>query len=213
DLHAGVVEPANAVGNPVDLAGDLLGRIAHLARREIASVARDLRDELCLANLCSGERASVRDHALGERAQLDECLVRLVRREETHGTYDRAAVSVGQRLREDRAARRELRIERAPGPALGIFLWSRAAIWVAAVFSFLWFEPNRHPAAARWDSPLLHELGYATDVWARWDSVFFLRIAEHGYDTSSAAFGPLYPALIWLVGHVFFGQYVVAGIV
>src|SRR5439155_12451469 len=82
DLHAGVVEPANAVGNPVDLAGDLLGRIAHLARREIASVARDLRDELCLANLCSGERASVRDHALGERAQLDECLVRLVRREE-----------------------------------------------------------------------------------------------------------------------------------
>src|SRR5438876_8065853 len=124
-----------------------------------------------------------------------------------------AAVGVGQRLREDRAARRDLRVERARGPAVGIFLWSRAAIWLAAVFSFLWFEPNRHPAAARWDSPLLHELGYGADVWARWDSAFFLRIAEHGYDKASAAFGPLYPALVWLVGHVFFGHYVLAGIV
>src|SRR5439155_5648667 len=63
------------------------------------------------------------------------------------------------------------------------------------------------------DSPLLHELGYATDVWARWDSVFFLRIAEHGYDKAAAAFGPLYPGLVWLVGHILFGQYVLAGIV
>jgi hypothetical protein len=126
--------------------------------------------------------------------------------------YDHGAVGVGQRLREDRAARRDLRVERASSPALGIFLWSRAAIWLAAIFSFLWFEPNRHPNAARWDSPLLHELGFGTDVWARWDSVFFLRIAEHGYDKTSAAFGPLYPGLVWLVGHAFFGQYVIAGI-
>ncbi|TMK34225.1 MAG: hypothetical protein E6G64_02300 [Actinobacteria bacterium] len=126
--------------------------------------------------------------------------------------YDHGAVGVGQRLREDRAARRDLRIERVSSPALGIFLWSRAAIWLAAIFSFLWFEPNRHPNAARWDSPLLHELGFGTDVWARWDSVFFLRIAEHGYDRTSAAFGPLYPGLVWLVGHAFFGQYVIAGI-
>ena len=121
-------------------------------------------------------------------------------------------MGVGQRLREDRAARRDLRIERVSSPALGIFLWSRAAIWLAAIFSFLWFEPNRHPNAARWDSPLLHELGFGTDVWARWDSVFFLRIAEHGYDRTSAAFAPLYPGLVWLVGHAFFGQYVIAGI-
>ncbi|TML20060.1 MAG: hypothetical protein E6G32_11080 [Actinobacteria bacterium] len=126
--------------------------------------------------------------------------------------YDHGAVGVGQRLREDRAARRDLRVERVSSPALGIFLWSRAAIWLAAIFSFLWFEPNRHPNAARWDSPLLHELGFGTDVWARWDSVFFLRIAEHGYDRTSAAFAPLYPGLVWLVGHAFFGQYVIAGI-
>jgi Mannosyltransferase (PIG-V) len=122
-------------------------------------------------------------------------------------------VGVGQRLREDRATRREVVVRQTRNPALGIFVWSRAAIWLAAVFAFLWFEPNRHPNAARWDSPLLHELGYATDVWARWDSVFFLRIAEHGYDHASAAFGPLYPALVWLVGHMFFGHYVLAGIV
>lgn len=122
-------------------------------------------------------------------------------------------MGVGQRLREDRAARRELLVGQTRGPALDIFLWSRAAIWLAAIFAFLWFEPNRHPNAARWDSPLLHELGYATDVWARWDSVFFLRIAEHGYDDASAAFGPLYPGLVWLFGHVLFGQYILAGIV
>jgi len=121
-------------------------------------------------------------------------------------------VGVGQRLRETRA-RRELHVADAKSPALEIFLWSRAAIWLAAVFSFLWFEPNRHPQAARWDSPLIHELGYGVDVWARWDSVFFVRIAEHGYDRTSAAFGPLYPALLWLVGHVFFGHYVLAGVV
>jgi Mannosyltransferase (PIG-V) len=126
--------------------------------------------------------------------------------------YDHGAVGVGQRLREDRAARRDLGTGHVGSPALGIFLWSRAAIWLAAIFSFLWFEPNRHPNAARWDSPLLHELGFGTDVWARWDSVFFLRIAEHGYDKTSAAFGPLYPGLVWLAGHVFLGQYVLAGI-
>ena len=122
-------------------------------------------------------------------------------------------MSVGQRLREDRAARSDLPVRRSRTEAIEIFLWSRAAIWVAAIFSFLWFEPNRQPNAGRWDSPLLHELGYGTDVWARWDSVFFLRVAEHGYDKASASFGPLYPALVWLVGHAFFGHYLLAGIV
>jgi hypothetical protein len=121
-------------------------------------------------------------------------------------------VGVGQRLRTDVAERRELRPPRTRTPALGIFVWSRAAIWIAAIFSFLWFEPNRQPDAGRWDSPLIHDLGYATDIWARWDSVFFVRIAKHGYDHASAAFAPLYPGLVSLVGHVFFGHYVLAGI-
>jgi len=85
-------------------------------------------------------------------------------------------------------------------------------IWLAAIFAFLWFEPNRHPLADRWDSPLMHQLGYGIDVWARWDSAFFLRIAEQGYDGTSAAFYPLYPAAVAAVGWVLAGQYVLAGV-
>jgi hypothetical protein len=97
--------------------------------------------------------------------------------------------------------------------ALDVYLWSRAAIWSAAIFALYWFEPNRHPQADRWDSPLIHDLGSFTDVWARWDSVFFVRIAEHGYDHASAAFYPLYPGLVAALGRVFFGHYVLAGLV
>jgi hypothetical protein len=113
------------------------------------------------------------------------------------------AVGVGQRLREEQAAT----------PALGVFLWSRAAIWIAAVFALFFFEPNRHPDADRWDTARLHDLGYLTDVWARWDSDFFLRIAEKGYDDTSAAFPPLYPGLLAALGRVFFGHYILAGVV
>jgi len=125
-------------------------------------------------------------------------------------------VSTGQRLREPRAEPRELPVEAARSPAAEIFLWSRAAIWAAAFFAFLVFEPNRHPEAARWDDPsVTHDLGSFTDVWARWDSVFFLRIAEHGYETltrSATAFFPLYPAAVGVLGRVLFGHYVLAGI-
>jgi mannosyltransferase PIG-V len=94
-----------------------------------------------------------------------------------------------------------------------VYFWSRAAIWSAAIFALYWFEPNRQPQADRWDSPLIHDLGSFTDVWARWDSVFFVRIAEHGYDHASAAFYPLYPGLVAVLGRIFFGHYVLAGIV
>lgn len=97
--------------------------------------------------------------------------------------------------------------------ALDVYLWSRAAIWIAAIFAFSWFEPNRHPRASTWDSPLIHDLGSFTDVWARWDSVFFVRIAEHGYDSTSAAFYPLYPGLVAALGRMFGGHYVLAGVV
>jgi hypothetical protein len=109
--------------------------------------------------------------------------------------YDHAAVRAGQRQ------------------ALDIYLWSRAAIWVAAIFAFFFFEPNRHPNADRWDTARLHDLGYFTDVWARWDSDFFLRIAQNGYDDASAAFHPLYPALIAALGRILFGHYILAGLV
>ena len=100
----------------------------------------------------------------------------------------------------------------ASGPALAIYAWSRAAIWLAAIFAYFFFVPNRNPNADRWDTARLHDLGYATDIWARWDSDFFLRIAEDGYDKASSAFNPLYPALVALLGRVLFGHYVLAGL-
>jgi len=82
------------------------------------------------------------------------------------------------------------------------------------MFAYLWFEPRRHPEADRWDTPLNHDLGYALDVWARWDSGWFLRIAQDGYATeSSAAFFPLYPTLAGGLGRVLLGHYVLAGVV
>jgi 4-amino-4-deoxy-L-arabinose transferase-like glycosyltransferase len=109
-----------------------------------------------------------------------------------------------------------MRLPRAGNPAPEIFVWSRLAIWFAALFSFFVFVPNRHPRAAVWDDPkLTHDLGAITDVWARWDSVWFLRIAEHGYGSAkggAAAFYPLYPAAVALLGRVLFGHYVLAGI-
>ena len=109
-----------------------------------------------------------------------------------------------------------MRLPRAGNPAPEIWLWSRLAIWAAALFSFFVFVPNRHPRAAVWDDPkLTHDLGAVTDVWARWDSVWFLRIAEHGYGSANgaaAAFYPLYPGAVALLGRVLFGHYVLAGI-
>ena len=125
-------------------------------------------------------------------------------------------MSAGQRVREPRTARRELRLPPAANPAPEIFLWSRAAIWAAALFALFVFVPNRHPRAARWDDPsLTHDLGAVTDVWARWDSVWFLRIAEHGYSAASgaaSAFYPLYPGAVAVLGRALFGHYVLAGI-
>jgi len=53
------------------------------------------------------------------------------------------------------------------------------------------------------------------DVWARWDSAWLVRIAEHGYASAAqtGAFYPLYPALVGILGRVLFGHYVVAGVV
>jgi Mannosyltransferase (PIG-V) len=125
-------------------------------------------------------------------------------------------VSAGQRLITKPAPQRDLPVHKTRNPAVEIFVWTRVAIWAAALFAFLVFEPNRHPEAARWDDPeVTRDLGYVTDIWARWDSVWFLRIAEHGYGSlegAAAAFYPLYPATVGLLGRVLLGHYVLAGI-
>jgi len=97
--------------------------------------------------------------------------------------------------------------------ALEVFLWSRAAIWLAALLALLTLEPMRNPKAFRWDDPsVTHDLGSWVDVWARWDSVHFLRIAEHGYTHAEVAFYPLYPALVAAVGRILGHHFVLAGV-
>src|SRR5204862_3604935 len=127
------------------------------------------------------------------------------------------ARSRGSARREPRTARRGVPLPRRWDPAPEIFPWTRAAIWAAALFALFVFVPNRHPRAARWDDPTLtHDLGAGTDVWARCDSVWFLRIAEHGYSAASgaaSAFYPLYAGPVALLGRAFFVHYVLAGIV
>ena len=65
--------------------------------------------------------------------------------------------------------------------ALAIFAWSRLAIWGLAAATVLLFEDHLNPSRRRWDTPRLHELGDWFDVLARWDSDWYLRIAESGY--------------------------------
>jgi hypothetical protein len=103
----------------------------------------------------------------------------------------------------------------ASWPALRLFLWSRLALWAVAATAVLAFEDELNPARGRWDTPRLHELGAAVDVWARWDSNWYLRIAESGYDwpSSTPAFFPLYPLLVAGLGRAFGGLYLLAGLV
>ena len=128
-------------------------------------------------------------------------------------------MSAGQRLRAPRAARTatppEPNLPRgARTPVLGLFTWSRAAIWLGALFALAVFQANRNPRAGIWDGPVFHDLGAVTDVWARWDSGWFLRIAEHGYHRGAeAAFYPLYPAMIAGLGRVLGSHYVFAGLI
>ena len=103
---------------------------------------------------------------------------------------------------------------RSASSALRIFLWSRAAIWVVAVITVAVFERSLDPGG-EWDSPRLHELGTVVDVWARWDSDWFLKIAEEGYSwpSSTPAFFPLYPFLVAGLGFVLLGHPLLAGVV
>ncbi len=103
---------------------------------------------------------------------------------------------------------------RGVAPAIRLFLWSRAAIWLLAIVVVVGFDGALNDRRSEWDSARLHELGAAVDVWARWDSDWFLRIAEHGYSwpSSTPAFFPLYPLLVGGLGRALGGHYVLAGV-
>ena len=104
--------------------------------------------------------------------------------------------------------------KRSVAPAIWLFLASRAVIWALAVVAVVVFDGALNARRGEWDSARLHDLGVAVDVWARWDSDWFLRIAEHGYSwpSSTPAFFPLYPLLVAAFGWVLLGHTVLAGV-
>jgi hypothetical protein len=84
-----------------------------------------------------------------------------------------------------------LRRERAARALVAI----RVGIWVVTAFTLVWA-----PLHGR-DIPPFRAYDGITDLlfgtFAQWDSVWFIHIAEHGYDSKQiAAFFPLYPLLV-----------------
>lgn len=124
-------------------------------------------------------------------------------------------MAVGQRVSAPPAARREPDAPRAVHRSVEIFLWSRLAIWAGVLFALFVLVGGNPLGASRWDRSWMHDSGTFFDVWARWDSSWFLEISRWGYDHAvhSAAFYPLYPGLVAVLGRVFLGHYVAAGVV
>ncbi len=92
------------------------------------------------------------------------------------------------------------------------FLWTRVALFGVALLALL--LPAHERLAREGASPLLHDIGRPIDVWARWDSVWYLTIAEHGYHgaAQTLAFWPLYPLLIAGLGTLLGGHDLLAGV-
>lgn len=99
--------------------------------------------------------------------------------------------------------------------ALLVFLVSRAALWLLAALTVTAFPGHLDPDRSRWDDPILHDAGDWLDVWARWDSYWFLSIARDGYHwpSSTPAFFPLTPLAIRAVSLATGGRLVVAGVI
>jgi len=73
----------------------------------------------------------------------------------------------------------------------------RAAFLVGTAATFLWAPRTSAVTAAHaWDP--LSDLVFET--FEQWDALWFLHIARDGYNATSAAFFPLYPALLALLG-------------
>jgi hypothetical protein len=108
-----------------------------------------------------------------------------------------------------------LRDSEAVRAAVRIGLSSRMAVLLVAIFAALSFGPASgglaRENAGKFDDPALTH-AIADPVLAplaRWDSVWYLTIADSGYEgsTARAAFFPLYPLLVRGVGTVFGGSH------
>jgi hypothetical protein len=84
----------------------------------------------------------------------------------------------------------------------------RVAFWVATALTLLWAPLHGVALPADRAYTGLGDLLFAT--FEHWDAQWFLHVAQDGYNPTSAAFFPLYPALLHAL-HVVFRSYLVAG--
>lgn len=82
--------------------------------------------------------------------------------------------------------------------AFWTFVWIRVAFWMAAVATLLWAPPgpSDRPADRAWGA--VSDLVFG--AFDHWDAQWYLHVARDGYNETSAAFWPLYPLLLHLLG-------------
>ena len=109
-------------------------------------------------------------------------------------------------------------LRRTPRYPLEAFFWTRALIWAGTLLAYLVFEAQYaqplHTGGGAEDV-VQHDVGWGIDVWGRWDSGWFLGIAEHGYSdpAKSTAFFPAYPLLVRGLGWFLLGHHLLAGVI
>ncbi|MFN8222742.1 MAG: mannosyltransferase family protein [Gaiellales bacterium] len=106
---------------------------------------------------------------------------------------------------------------RPPGTraAVQLFLATRVLLWTVAVIVLAGFPELLNPNRGTWDSGRMHDLGRFVDVWARWDSDWYIKIAQGWYDWPSGrpAFFPLYPSVIAALAKALGSHAVLSGVV
>lgn len=90
-----------------------------------------------------------------------------------------------------------------------VWLGLRVGLSVLVLGAISVIPVNQQPTVPGWPNPVTKP-GWSNVVtaWERWDALWFLRIADQGYEIGdgSAAFFPLYPAVVRLVSTVIGGH-------
>lgn len=101
-----------------------------------------------------------------------------------------------------------------------VFLLVRAGLFVLGTVAVAVLPANTPATVPGWAAPAVrHDWSAMLTAWERWDALWYLRIAAHGYSPhdGSAAFFPGYPLLVravgWLAGgHLLLAAYLVSSV-
>jgi len=99
---------------------------------------------------------------------------------------------------------------------LVIFIGMRLALGALPFFAWVLFPVVAPQSRSGFSLPTLNFWGERLlTTWGHWDGEWFLKIATQGYQSTddSLAFFPLYPLLVKLLGFVFLGNNLLAGVV